>query len=204
MKNLLLVIFLLIAGAWAQSGRYIAGGQVKIMDEGGEFLKIHDGAGVFIGYEHEITHEGMMYRACYFFPSIADNGLATVICSNGAGNYMHWLEAISMGGKGTASLYLNPLWTNNGTLVNPHNKILGLTNTNNILFCFNAVITNYGTYICPVYLPGGTKQAGVGADVRSGSEYILPSGMSFLIIFSNFSGGATEGTVNTEYYFRDL
>lgn len=202
MKNLIMVIVLLIAGVWAQSGRYIAGGQISIQGTSPDkILAVQENGIMVIGYEHNQVHLGVTFRACHFFTALADNGVK-VIAFNPGTNYAHLVAGIGISGKGTLYLYEAPLITNSGTT----NTAINMSRPMRTLklaqgrATFNAVATNYGTLLCAEYVPGGTKQAGTGGELRMGTEWILNTNTWYLLIVSNSSGGAIEGDVSLQWY----
>ena len=172
-----------------------------VAGENGSALYVQEGGIMTIGYEHNQVHAGVTFRACHYFSALADNGVK-VIAFNTRTNYAHLVAAVALSGKGALLMYEAPLITNSGTTNTSINMSRPMASVKTVqgVATYGAVATNYGTYLCADYIPGGTKQAGVGGEVRQGTEWVLTTNTWYLLVVSNASGGAVDGSVNLQWY----
>jgi hypothetical protein len=201
-----MIIFMAMAVCLYSQAMYVAGGQLRLIGaDSDDYIKVHDGAALWIDYAHNKVHVGSTWQTDYGWSTLANNGNATMALLTPTNRDLHIEMGVWAGGAGWITFYEAPIITNftNANLVTciNHNRAGFSTNVCLTQVRANVLATNFGTALTYRYLAGGTStQTRVGGSVREGSEFVLKPGTYYMLVFSNASGGAISVSFAKEWY----
>lgn len=161
-----------------------------------------DGEIETIQWEHELVHDGEMYRVDKLYQDVANAGTAMLYLACGTQANVH--ATFSVSGAGAAYIYLyEDIGATTGTSVNSYNMNRSSTNTPYVSMKWNPVTTTAGTAMQTEYMPGGAGSASatrVGNSARSNTEWVLKAGKNYAVSVTNASGTACDYSIGAVVY----
>lgn len=153
-----------------------------------------------ISFVHERIHEGDTFSASYAAEGFADNAVIDFVITTGVKQF-HLTGFVSAGGDALAYLYEAPTVTGGtGTAQSLLNKNRTKTNVPNSSVLRNPTVTNVGTLLQSILIPGGTGGNAVGATTGARNEWILAPNTKYLVRLQNVAGTAQPMAMDIEGY----
>ena len=152
---------------------------------------------------HENTHEGLVFVVSHIFVDITDEDDVDYLIQVGDSS-QHSAFAADGGGNARFIIYENPTFTASGTGLQAFNLNRKSDNKSKGTFSHSPTVTDPGTAIFSVSLPGGNKHAAVGGEggglARAGQEIILGPNTNYLVRLTNLAGSTQSLSFDHTFY----
>lgn len=144
---------------------------------------------------------GCLFRRCYIYEDVADDGVINMHVAVGTTNKVHMSIYGSAGGDAIFRIYETPTGVAGGTVLPATNFNRDSSNTADIVIKRGVTFTTEGDFLCAEYAFGGFGPLAGGAPSEQlGKEWILKSGGEYLITGTNVSGGVKDLFIVLEWY----
>lgn len=154
-----------------------------------------------ISWEHEMVHDGEMYRASHLAAAVANDGTASIVTIVGTQANVHAVFDVATAVAAYVYLYEDSS-TTAGTSLSAYNMDRASENAAYATLKHTPAITTAGTAIQVAYMNGGSGNASasrVGSIARAATEWILTAGQ-YVLRVTNKSGTAADIAVGITFY----
>lgn len=161
------------------------------------------GSVVIVDNAHHEVHEGHMYTLHRLVEDLGNNNNIDIYLYNiTKDSHTVWFH--TCGGDALFYLYENPTVSNNGTLLPTYNINRASDNQASLSAAHTPTVSGVGTEIIGHSIPGGTGGNASGAMLRSGTEFVMAPGRTYLFRLTNVSGQAKDASIVIEFYEESL
>jgi len=159
-----------------------------------------------VPHEHYRIHNGQAYFTGALWGEInspvnpvADNAAVEILVQAKTG--MHSIFDISASGDCEIQRFKSVTFSDAGDVMASFNKNEYSTNTTSSIISCAPTVSDYGTELPPIFLPGGTGgNAGGGQDGGYSRELVMKTGVDYLVRITNRKGQSSSISFNMEWY----